>query len=122
MPRFFAWLLLLILPLAACAQAPAGPPQAGKDYEVLPEGQRWQRAPDGRIEVPLDLDEVKHAAELFAKRGLDGAFEEAAATAFVAEISNLKIPVIGRDALIANKRATGREKDLVDVHALERKK
>lgn len=51
MPRFFAWLLLLILPLAACAQAPAGPPQAGKDYEVLPEGQRWQRAPDGRIEV-----------------------------------------------------------------------
>jgi len=28
--------------------------------------------PDGRIETPLDLDEVKHAAELFAKRGLDG--------------------------------------------------
>lgn len=27
--------------------------------------------PDGRIEVPLDLDEVKAAAELFAKRGLD---------------------------------------------------
>ena len=27
--------------------------------------------PDGRIEVPLDLDEVKEAAELFAKRGLD---------------------------------------------------
>lgn len=51
MPRFFAWLLLLILPLTACAQAPAGPPQAGVDYEVLKEGQRWQRAPDGRIEV-----------------------------------------------------------------------
>jgi N-methylhydantoinase A len=27
--------------------------------------------PDGRIEVPLDEDEVKHAAELFAKRGMD---------------------------------------------------
>lgn len=51
MPRLFAWLLLLILPLTACAQAPAGPPQAGTDYEVLKEGQRWQRAPDGRIEV-----------------------------------------------------------------------
>ena len=38
MPRFFAWLLLLILPLTACAQAPAGPPQAGVDYEVLKEG------------------------------------------------------------------------------------
>ena len=27
--------------------------------------------PDGRIETPLDTDEVKRAAELFAKRGLD---------------------------------------------------
>ncbi len=27
--------------------------------------------PDGRVEVPLDTDEVKAAAELFAKRGLD---------------------------------------------------
>lgn len=27
--------------------------------------------PDGRVEVPLDEDEVKRAAELFAKRGLD---------------------------------------------------
>ena len=27
--------------------------------------------PDGRVEVPLDIDEVKRAAELFAKRGLD---------------------------------------------------
>jgi N-methylhydantoinase A len=27
--------------------------------------------PDGRIEVPLDEDEVKRAAELFAKRGMD---------------------------------------------------
>ena len=51
MQRFFAWLLLLLLPLTACAQAPAGPPKAGVDYEVLAQGQRWQRAPDGRIEV-----------------------------------------------------------------------
>ena len=27
--------------------------------------------PDGRVEVPLDVDEVERAAELFAKRGLD---------------------------------------------------
>jgi len=27
--------------------------------------------PDGRVEVPLDEDEVKRAAELFAKRGMD---------------------------------------------------
>lgn len=50
MPRSFAWLLLLLLPLTACAQAPAGPPQAGVDYEVLEQGQRWQ-APNGKIEV-----------------------------------------------------------------------
>ena len=51
MSRMFAWLLLLILPLTACAQqAPAGPLQAGVDYEVLQQGQRWQ-APNGKIEV-----------------------------------------------------------------------
>lgn len=51
MTRFLAWLLLLTLPLAACAQAPAGPPRVGLDYEVLEGGQRWQQAPDGKIEV-----------------------------------------------------------------------
>ena len=50
MLRSIAWLLLLISPLTACAQAPAGPPQAGVDYELLERGQRW-RAPDGKIEV-----------------------------------------------------------------------
>jgi thiol:disulfide interchange protein DsbA len=49
--RLFAWLLLLILPLSACAQAPAGSPQAGVDYEVLPQGQRWAPVRPGRIEV-----------------------------------------------------------------------
>jgi protein dithiol oxidoreductase (disulfide-forming) len=51
MSRFFAWLLLLALPLTACAQAPAVPLQAGVDYELLQGGQRWQQAPDGKIEV-----------------------------------------------------------------------
>ena len=50
MPRTFAWLLLLLLPLTACAQAPAAPPLVGEDYEVLDKGQRWQ-APNGKIEV-----------------------------------------------------------------------
>lgn len=51
--RLFAWLLLLIFPLSACAQAPApaAPPQAGVDYEVLPQGQRWAPGKPGRIEV-----------------------------------------------------------------------
>lgn len=50
MSRLFVWLLLLTLPLSACAQAPASPPQEGVDYEVLADGQRWQ-APNGKIEV-----------------------------------------------------------------------
>jgi len=31
----------------------------------------------------------------------------------------LRVPFISREALIANKRATGRLKDLADVEALE---
>jgi hypothetical protein len=31
------------------------------------------------------------------------------------------VPVLGREALLQNKRATGRHKDLGDVEALERK-
>ena len=35
------------------------------------------------------------------------------------KIEGITIPVIGRGALIANKRAAGRPKDLADIHALE---
>lgn len=35
-------------------------------------------------------------------------------------ISGLEIPVLGRAQLIANKRATGRAKDLADLEELER--
>ena len=37
-----------------------------------------------------------------------------------ASIAGLQIAVLGRDALLRNKRATGREKDLADVAALSR--
>ncbi|MEX0691637.1 MAG: hypothetical protein WD934_05290 [Gemmatimonadales bacterium] len=35
------------------------------------------------------------------------------------ELFDVPVPFIGRDALIANKRASGRPKDLEDVRALE---
>ncbi len=47
-------------------------------------------------------------------------FAEAAADGESFEIEGRAIPVIGRDALLKNKRATGREQDLADVKALER--
>ncbi len=48
-------------------------------------------------------------------------FEEAWASKMVADISSMQIPVIGREALLKNKRASKRDKDLVDVRALEGK-
>ena len=46
-------------------------------------------------------------------------FEAAWAERLVVEIEGLAITVLGRSALIQNKRAVGRPKDLVDVAALE---
>jgi hypothetical protein len=49
------------------------------------------------------------------------AFEEALRTATVVEIAGIRVPFLGREALLTNKRAAGREKDLLDVKLLERK-
>ena len=53
--------------------------------------------------------------------GIDGVtFREAWASRVEAEFSTKPLYVIGRDALIANKRAAARDKDLLDVALLER--
>ena len=53
--------------------------------------------------------------------GIDGVtFPEAWATRVEAEFAVTPLYVIGRDALIANKRASARDKDLLDVALLER--
>lgn len=49
-------------------------------------------------------------------------FEDAWTSRIVARIGELEVPVIGRDPLLRNKRASGRDKDLVDVRLLERAK
>jgi len=46
-------------------------------------------------------------------------FEEALADHVAATVGALSIPVIGRAALIRNKRATGRKKDEVDAERIE---
>jgi len=46
-------------------------------------------------------------------------FDEAWATRSSVRIGNADIPVIGREALIRNKRATGRARDLADAEQLE---
>lgn len=45
-------------------------------------------------------------------------FASAWAGRVVHSVGSLEVPFMGRDALIANKRATGRLKDLADVEAL----
>lgn len=49
--------------------------------------------------------------------GLD--WESASRNPSIGEIAGMKVPFISREALIANKRASGRLKDLADVEALE---
>ena len=49
-------------------------------------------------------------------------FDEAVAEGTKFELDGHTIPVIGRAALLKNKRAAGREQDLADVKALERTK
>ena len=52
--------------------------------------------------------------------GLSGVdFEEAWGARIEVELDGLTVPVIGRDQLIANKKATGRPRDLLDVEWLE---
>lgn len=51
--------------------------------------------------------------------GIDGvSFDEAWSSRVVVVISGLEVPVLGRDALVRNKRATGRERDRLDVELL----
>jgi hypothetical protein len=46
-------------------------------------------------------------------------FEAAWGDRLDTEIDGLRVPVIGREALLANKRALGRTRDLADVEMLE---
>ncbi len=46
-------------------------------------------------------------------------FEEAWSTRRLHRVDTLDVPFLGRMALLQNKRATGRSKDLVDVEILE---
>lgn len=51
---------------------------------------------------------------------IDGVeFAEAWSARVTARIEGLEVPVIGRQHLIRNKRATGRTRDLADAEALE---
>ena len=51
---------------------------------------------------------------------IDGlSFAEAAQATVDVRVADFVVPVIGRDALLKNKRAAGRAKDLADLEALD---
>jgi hypothetical protein len=51
---------------------------------------------------------------------IDGvSFAEAEEAAVHVQVADFVVPVIGRDALLRNKRAAGRAKDLADLEALD---
>jgi predicted nucleotidyltransferase len=70
---------------------------------------------DGVLQMgvpPLRIDILNRA---------DGiTFDEAVADGESFDLAGRRVPVIGRAALIKNKRAAGREQDLADVKAIER--
>jgi hypothetical protein len=46
-------------------------------------------------------------------------FDEASASQVIVVVNGLQVPVIGRAALLINKRSAGRPQDLIDVNKLE---
>jgi hypothetical protein len=70
---------------------------------------------DGFLQIglpPLRVDILNRAAGI--------TFDEATAAGDAFELEGRTIPVIGRAALIKNKRAAGRTQDLADVEALSK--
>jgi hypothetical protein len=69
---------------------------------------------DGVLQIgvpPVRIDVITRATGV--------TFDAAVADGESLEIDGRRIPVIGRDALLANKKAAGRPQDLADVAALE---
>ncbi len=126
----------LLLVVGAYAMAAHGVPRATGGIDV------WVEADDlnaarvfralARFGAPLDVKESDFAGpdrvvqtgfpprRIDVLTGVSGLKCEAAwAGRTAAAFSALKVPVIGRDHLIANKRAAGRPKDLADLAVLD---
>ncbi len=117
-----------------------GHPRATKDLDVLvlaePENAARVYAALAAFGTPLDAFDVR-SEDLATYDGVlqlgvpprriailnraDGiSFEEAVAEAQTFELEGRAIPVIGREALLKNKQAAGREQALADIKALQR--
>ena len=129
-----------VMVVGGYAVAYYGYPRATKDLDIFvrSEALNGQRVFSALAAFGAPLARLGVTADDFAKPGrvvqiglpplridvinqLDGVdFEEARREAGTFEVDGRSIRVIGRAALLANKRATGRPQDLSDVVALER--
>jgi len=124
--------------VGAYALAVHGVPRATGDLDILvrPSGENAPRvmAALRRFGAPLlDLKEEDLGkpgtvfqvglppSRIDLLTSIDGVgFDEALESRAEREWEGLRIPFLGRDALLRNKKATGRIKDLADVEALEK--
>ena len=122
--------------VGAHAQGYWGQPRATGDFDLFidPTPENARRVLDSLIEfgVPLadlTLDDLATPGIVFQMGAppyridlateLTGiGFEEAWEAHGRVEIEGLVIPIIGREAMVKNKRATGRPKDLLDLEML----
>lgn len=84
-------------PLAAAGVAPRDFATPGLVYQI--------GLPPRRIDILTDISGVS--------------FDEAWASRVLGDLDGLAVPFLGREALIANKRASARLKDMADVERLE---
>jgi Nucleotidyl transferase AbiEii toxin, Type IV TA system len=85
----------------------------------------------GAVAPPVELLATRDKVFMLGRKpfridvltGIDGVtFERAWRERTSLKLGSLRIPVIGRTALVANKRAAGRPKDLIDVLMLGEKR
>jgi hypothetical protein len=74
------------------------------------------RRPDTVVQIGLPPNRIDVLTSITGVPDFDAAWRDRV----VAPVRGRPVPFIGRGALLANKRATGRLKDLADVEALER--
>ncbi len=125
--------------VGAHALAAHGIPRATGDFDVLvrPSPGNAERVVRALLAFGAPLQAHGVTAEDFARPGtvyqlglpprridlltrISGvSFDQAWSSRWIVELEGRQVPVLGREALLENKRSTGRAKDWLDVRALE---
>lgn len=129
------------LVVGAHAMAVHGVPRATGDLDIFipPDLENAKRVLKALVEFGAPIHSANLTAEDLARPGIvyqvglpprrvdliteiDGlTFDEAWESRVIREAAGLQIPFLGREALLRNKKASGRTKDLADVELLERR-